>query len=139
MVALLDSVFTALLVPLAGWVVLNGLDDIVIDVMGMRAATRRRARFDPHLRQSVEAGAQKRMAIAVPCWHEQGVIGRMIQQNIESVTYRHYDFFIGVYPNDTPTVAEVNDLQKRYSNVHLAMSPHDGPTSKADCLNSVWQ
>ena len=28
---------------------------------------------------------------------------------------------------------------KRHPNVHLAVCPHDGPTSKADCLNWIYQ
>ncbi|MEO8053141.1 MAG: glycosyltransferase family 2 protein, partial [Acidobacteriota bacterium] len=30
-------------------------------------------------------------------------------------------------------------VSERFSNVHLAVCPHDGPTSKADCLNWIYQ
>jgi Glycosyltransferases, probably involved in cell wall biogenesis len=63
----------------------------------------------------------------------------MVEHNSAAVRYRNYHFFIGVYPNDGPTIAAVEELQARFSNVHLALCPHDGPTSKADCLNWVYQ
>ena len=42
-------------------------------------------------------------------------------------------------PNDEPTQAAVRSVADRFPNVHLAVCPHDGPTSKADCLNWVYQ
>ena len=30
-------------------------------------------------------------------------------------------------------------MADRFPNVHLALCPHDGPTSKADCLNWIFQ
>src|SRR6185369_8780296 len=49
------------------------------------------------------------------------------------------DFFVGGYPNDGRTLAAVREAMKRYPRVHLALCPHDGPTSKADCLNWIYQ
>jgi bacteriophage N4 adsorption protein B len=133
-----DAIVAALLVPLACWIVLNGADDIAIDLLGLYAAKRRRANLTRD-QQAADATSPKRIAIIVPCWHEDAVIGRMVQQNIDSIRYSAYDFFIGVYPNDEATAGVVRHLEARYANVHSAMSPHNGPTSKADCLNSVWQ
>jgi adsorption protein B len=63
----------------------------------------------------------------------------MIRHNIAAIRYRNYDFFIGAYPNDDRTLDALRELEQRFSNVHLAVCPHDGPTSKADCLNWVYQ
>ena len=139
MASFVDPLVAALLLPLAVWILLNGLDDIVIDIIGWRAAARRRNRLDSSVRQAVANAPQKRIAVVVPCWQEHGVIGRMIQQNVEALAYSNYDFFVGVYPNDHATRAVVAELESRYPNVHSAICPHDGPTSKADCLNWIWQ
>jgi bacteriophage N4 adsorption protein B len=98
-----------------------------------------RAQLGAGKRRAALEAPQKRIAIVVPCWHEDAVIGRMIRQNVEGIRYSNYELFIGVYPNDAATIAVVEDLVRRYSNVHIAVSPHDGPTSKADCLNTVWR
>src|SRR5918993_1900556 len=82
---------------------------------------------------------QRHLAIFVPCWHEHAVIEPMIERNLERIGYRNFAFFIGVYPNDPETLATVQGLADRYAQVHIAMCPHDGPTSKADCLNWVYQ
>ena len=34
---------------------------------------------------------------------------------------------------------EVREAEARFPNVHLAVVPHNGPTSKADCLNWIFQ
>jgi bacteriophage N4 adsorption protein B len=134
-----DPLVAAVLLPLAIWILVNGFDDILIDIIGLRSAARRRATLDARTREAVANAPQKRIAIVVPCWQEHRVIGRMIQQNIEALSYSNYDFFVGVYPNDHATLAVVRELGARHSNVHAAVCPHDGPTSKADCLNWTWQ
>src|SRR5687768_15955611 len=121
----------ALLLPLAVWILINGHADKLMDIIGINAAGDRRSKHDEHTRQAVESAPQKRIAIVVPCWQEHRVIGRMIQQNIAALSYSNYDFFVGVYPNDEPTAAVVRELEERHSNVHAAVCPHDGPTSKA--------
>ncbi|MGH9559435.1 MAG: glycosyltransferase family 2 protein, partial [Bryobacteraceae bacterium] len=35
--------------------------------------------------------------------------------------------------------AAVRSIAVRFPNVHLVLCPHDGPTSKADCLNWIYQ
>jgi adsorption protein B len=36
-------------------------------------------------------------------------------------------------------MAAIREAKKRVKNVHLAAAPHDGPTSKADNLNWIYQ
>jgi adsorption protein B len=79
------------------------------------------------------------MAIFVALWNEHRVIQRMIDNNVARLHYSQFDFFVGVYPNDAPTVAAVREAVTRYPNVHIALCPHDGPTSKADNLNWIYQ
>jgi len=82
---------------------------------------------------------ERRIAIFVPCWKEAGVIENMVRHNLAAIRYRNFDFFLGVYPNDEATVAVVDHLACSLANVHVAACPHPGPTSKADCLNWIYQ
>jgi bacteriophage N4 adsorption protein B len=136
---LLDAIVAAALVPLAWWILLNGIDDIFVDVLGLHAFAQRRSELRKQRRLIAGERPEKRVAVVVPCWQEHAVIGRMIQQNIERIRYSNCDFFIGVYPNDAATLAVVQELVQRYPKVHAAVCPNDGPTSKADCLNAIWQ
>jgi adsorption protein B len=77
--------------------------------------------------------------VFVPLWREHEVIRRMVEHNLSAIEYVEFDFFIGVYPNDGPTVDAVRELESQYYNVHMTVCPHGGPTSKADCLNWIYQ
>src|SRR5262249_59459649 len=88
---------------------------------------------------SGEPPREKHVAIMVPLWKEHAVIAHMLEHNLAALRYTNYHFFVGAYPNDDPTLDAVVSVANRFPNVHLAMCPHDGPTSKADCLNWIYQ
>jgi adsorption protein B len=134
----LDHFVALLLIPLALWVVLSGLDDCVIDVAAAIAWFRLLATGAPNDRE-LAAAPPRRMAVYVAAWQEHRVIQSMLDNNIARLRYPCADFFVGAYPNDAPTLAAVREAMKRHPNVHLALCPHPGPTSKADCLNWIYQ
>ena len=138
-----DRWIATLMAPLAIWVILNGLDDLFIALAAAYAWVRFRFTSLKQQRSPTEkeldAVPQRRMALFVCLWHEHGVIRDMVEHNIRSIRYQNYDFFIGVYPNDTRTVAAATEVCNRYPNVHLSMTPHPGGTSKADNLNWIFQ
>jgi adsorption protein B len=137
------------LFPLALVILISGLDDLTLDCVCLwawlmaryRAATYRAAT----VREPVPIAArepvrtEKRMAIFVPLWHEHAVVGGMVEHNVSAINYSNYHFFIGAYPNDDPTLDAIRELESRFRHVHLAVCPHNGPTSKADCLNWIYQ
>jgi adsorption protein B len=130
----IDRWAAAILATLVFWILLNGIDDLIIDIAWL---------FLPRTRPlpigNAGLSSESRMAIFVPTWKEHCVIEPMVAQNVGSLRYKNYDLFIGAYPNDAPTLAAIAEAQKRFPNVHLARVPHDGPTSKADCLNWIYQ
>jgi adsorption protein B len=120
---------------LALWILISGVDDLFLDLVCLTAWLRRGKPPVPP-----RAGeAEKRTAVFVPLWHEDGVIGKMLEHNVSAIQYRNYAIFVGAYPNDAPTAAAVRQAEGRFPQVHLALCPHDGPTSKADCLNWIYQ
>ncbi len=129
------SLWPWVLGTLATILLLSGLDDLVPSLICFWhvAIRRRRAALCEEPRQ------ERRIAIFVPCWKESGVIANMVRHNLAAVRYGNYDFFLGVYPNDTATFQVVRQLSATFHNVHVAACPHPGPTSKADCLNWVYQ
>jgi len=135
---LLNHAVGLLLIPLAFWVVLSGLDDCVIDVAAAIAWLRLLSTGSPNDRELAAAPA-RRMAIYVAAWQEHRVIQNMLDNNLARLRYPCTDFFVGAYPNDAPTLAGVREAMRRHPNVHLALCPHAGPTSKADCLNWIYQ
>jgi adsorption protein B len=139
---LLDEWVIWTLPPLACYLAFSGFDDLLVDFLWLWFWLRDRLSGGPRRVPSDEQLAsipEKRIAIFVPLWHEDAVIGAMLSHNIAAVRYRAYDFFVGVYPNDGPTMQAVRAAEARFANVHLALCPHDGPTSKPDCLNWIYQ
>jgi adsorption protein B len=133
----LDSFVAACLFPAAIAVVVSGLDDLLLNAVCLWAwLTAKRAGAS---NQHPATGSEKLIAIFVPLWHEHAVISGMVEHNVAAIDYGNYHFFIGAYPNDEPTLDVVRDLETRFPHVHLAVCPHDGPTSKADCLNWIYQ
>ncbi|HEY1760631.1 MAG TPA: glycosyl transferase family protein [Bryobacteraceae bacterium] len=132
-----------LLMPLAWTILLSGLDDIVVDAFWafawIKAKVRPAARLFPPGEGQLASAPQRRIAILVPLWHEHEVIGKMLEHNFASIRYSDYHIFAGCYPNDDLTQEAVQSAAARFPNVHLALCPHDGPTSKADCLNWIFQ
>jgi adsorption protein B len=63
----------------------------------------------------------------------------MVDNNATQLKYPRVEFFVGAYPNDKLTIAAIEQTIARHPNVHLALTPHDGPTSKADNLNWIYQ
>jgi adsorption protein B len=152
----LDHWVALLLTPLAFWVLLSGLDDCLIDAAAAFAWLRlvflnlfRRSRPERIRTTAEPAGTPsdeelravppRHIAVFIPVWKEHRVIRKMLDDNLAALRYPRFDFFVGAYPNDAPTLAALREAMKRHPSVHLAMCPHDGPTSKPDCLNWIYQ
>jgi bacteriophage N4 adsorption protein B len=130
------SVWPALLGTLAILLLLSGLDDLVpvLIYCYFRLFGKRNG-----IEQVRPATSRKRrIAIFVPCWREAAVIGNMVRHNLATVKYGNFDMFLGVYPNDEATIQAVKELSRTFRNVHVAICPNPGPTSKADCLNWIY-
>jgi len=130
----LDRWIAAILPPLVVWILLNGLDDLVVDAVWLISRFLKRKDLSPP-----PGTLERPVAIFIPLWREHRVIRAMVEHNIAAQRYDRYDIFIGAYPNDAPTLAAIADLESRFDRVHIAECPHNGPTSKADCLNWIYQ
>lgn len=131
----LDHRVAECLIPLAIWILISGLDDLFIAVM---SRVMRREQFSWPSAADLEGAAERRIAVLVPLWHEHGVIGRMLERNLASIHYANYEVFVGTYPNDPLTARAVVEAAARDPRIHCAPVAHDGPTSKGDCLNGIY-
>lgn len=122
---------------------ISGLDDFFIDLYyAIRALYRRffvMSRFKPLSEGDLLNVVEKPIAVMIPAWQESGVIRRMLENNLQTINYSNYHFFVGTYRNDLDTQREVELVARHSSRVHRIVTPHDGPTNKSDCLNWVYQ
>jgi adsorption protein B len=118
-----------------------GLDDLFIDLMywGRKLIRRWRIyeKFERADEERLYTIAEKPLAIMVPAWNEVGVVGEMARLAASTVDYENYQIFVGTYPNDAETQADVDAVCQHYPNVHKVVCARPGPTSKADCLNNI--
>jgi adsorption protein B len=144
----LDRLAAGILAPLAVWVFASGLDDLFLDLtylcLWLRARLRRRRNASGGGSKAVAeasccAAAEPDIAIVVPCWQEAGVIERMLDTNLTAIAYHNYEVWLGVYPNDPATIECVVAAQDRFPRIRYVVCPNPGPTTKADCLNAVYE
>ncbi len=123
------------LVPVAIWILISGLDDLFITLVALFPRRRFPLPGPSRLRRTPE----RPIAVFVPLWREHEVIARMLAHNLAAIEYRNYEIFVGVYPNDTATLEAVLEQARLHPRIHVATCPHDGPTSKGDCLNAIYR
>jgi adsorption protein B len=111
-----------------------GASDLAVDLIWAVAIVTRRA--DPS-RPPSPAEARRKLALFVPAWDEAAVIGAMLRTTLAA--YRGVDFrlYVGCYPNDRATAAAAGSRPDR--RVRIVIGPSDGPTTKADCLDTLWR
>ena len=115
---------------------IGGIDDLALDaVYWFVRLTRRRPDMQvADLPQRVDG----RLAIFVPAWDEAAVIGRMLATTLARFGDDDFHIYVGAYANDRPTIDAVATVAERDARIRLILNPRPGPTTKADCLNRLW-
>jgi adsorption protein B len=76
------------------------------------------------------------IAILVPTWDESAVIASMLKATLQRLDYDNYRIFVGHYFNDAATAAAIASVGD--TRVHSIEVAAEGPTTKADCLNHLY-
>jgi adsorption protein B len=135
--------FRLLFIALVFVFLFSGLDDLFIDlVFYVRLLYRkifRHQQIKPVTREQLAADPEKPIAILIPAWDESNIIQRMLLNTAGALDYKNFTLFVGVYPNDEATVHEAQKARELFPNIEVIITPADGPTNKADCLNWIYQ
>lgn len=126
----------AALFAAAGFLLL-GAGDLVVDLvwLGLAAAgLGRRRRTLADLPPPERPGP---VAVFVPAWDEGAVIGDMLRAALAAWAGEDLRLYVGCYPNDPGTIAAVRTVAD--PRIRLVVGAADGPTTKADCLNRLWE
>ena len=76
------------------------------------------------------------IAVLVPAWDESAVIASMLKATLERLDYDRYRIFVGYYRNDPATAAAIASVAD--ARIEAVEVPANGPTTKADCLNHLY-
>ena len=126
----------------AFWFLVGAVDDLCIDLLWfghrMRSFLRRSGRQEDRAAPLDDHGSL--MAIFVPAWAEEAVIGTMLLHCLTAWkdSACRFRIYVGCYPNDRDTVLRTLEVARTASPIRPVLLPHKGPTTKADCLNHLW-
>ena len=119
---------------------LLGLCDLAVDLIWIVGSARRKLRRARTACTAATLPAAEHpgpIAIFIPAWDEGAVIGRMLSHSLATFGGADFRLYVGCYPNDPDTIEAVRSLAHR--RVRLVVGPVPGPTTKADCLNRLWE
>lgn len=120
---------------------LFALDDLAVDLIyfarrGWRALTVY-TRYPRAFATSIALLWRPRfIAVFVPAWDESAVIAQMLSAALQRFEHRDYRIFVGHYRNDPATAAAIASVDDE--RVEAVRVEADGPTTKADCLNHLY-
>lgn len=118
---------------------LGGLDDLAVDFAWGWARFTRRTDVVPATLDRYGDTAPRRIAVFVAAWDEAAVIEAMLRASLARFDHPDYRMYVGTYPNDRATIAAVAEVAADDPRVRLVIGARDGPTTKADCLNTLWR
>ena len=136
LVAGLELLMTeAALFAACGFLVL-GVGDLAVDALWI--GLRLRGGSGPlDLKTLPPPALPGRLAVFVAAWDEAAVIGEMLRAALRTFDHGDYRLYVGCYPNDPATIAAVGAVAD--PRIRLVIGTAPGPTTKADCLNRLWE
>ncbi len=117
---------------------LFGIEDIAFDLIWL--AKRRPDECEPlspKITTLQRPYPLQKVAIFIPAWQEEGVIGQMLRHCENSWSNNEFTIFVGIYKNDAKTRSIASEFAS--AKIVIVIIDRDGPTTKADCLNCIWQ
>lgn len=113
---------------------IGGVDDLLIDLsyIGLRLRAWWRGAAP-----AACGDETPQIAVFIPAWDEAPVIAPMLAATLARYDYSAYRLYVGTYVNDHATAAAVAEVAADDPRVRLVISDAPGPTTKADCLNTL--
>jgi hypothetical protein len=121
----LSELLIILLFMVSILITVSSLDDAFIDLLAVGIV---RLRL-PGLAECPHAIPKTDVFVAN--WHEEDVLGKMVEGNLARIQSPEVSFVLGVYPNDTGTVRVAKELEAKHPDrVRVIINTLPGPTSK---------
>lgn len=119
---------------------IGALDDFAIDLSWLWLKVTGRAktpRIDRTALQALPLHAP--VAIFVPAWQESRVIGHMVRHALGSWPQATSRLYVGCYANDPATIEAASAACHGDKRLRIVIHESHGPTTKADCLNRLYE
>lgn len=138
LIGCIDAVLREATLFAAIWFLVGGLDDLMVDLVYFLRCVRGWVRGETMsaLPQTIPEG---RIAVFIAAWQEANVIGKMLRTALDRFDHPDYRIYVGTYPNDRDTIDRVAEIAETDARIRLVIGTRPGPTTKADCLNTLWR
>ena len=120
---------------------LFAINDVAVDIIYFTRRMWRSATVYSRFPRAFASGLAARenpslIVIFVPAWDEASIIASMLRATLKRIEYANYRIFVGHYRNDPATGAAIASVDDE--RVQIVTVDADGPTTKADCLNHLY-
>ncbi len=123
----------------AFWFVIGIFDELAVDLVYFWHRIFRRKRTHHLVEDVAHRPLMGRTAVFIPAWQEAGVIGATVSHALKVWTQQELRIYVGCYRNDAATLIAAMAGAGADPRVRLVVHDADGPTTKADCLNRLYQ
>lgn len=118
---------------------LGALDEIAVDAIYLWLRLTGRASSQAAIARDHDDTSPGIAAVFIPAWREANVIGPTLLHALAAWPGDDVRFYVGCYRNDPPTLASAMIGARGDDRVRIIVHDRDGPTSKADCLNRLYE
>lgn len=119
---------------------IGAIDDLAVDLAWLWLKLTGRARTARVNRAEYQhRSLHGPVAVFVPAWQEADVITQTIQHLLGAWPQRNLRLYIGIYRNDPATLDAAIRGVRGDPRLRLVIHDRDGPSTKADCLNRLYE
>lgn len=119
---------------------IGALDDLAIDLWWLWLKLRGRAATARLVRASLQQrDLHGPAAIFIPAWQEARVIGDTIAHILVSWPQQELRLYVGCYRNDPATISAAMVAAGGDARLRIVIHDRSGPSTKADCLNRLFE
>lgn len=128
-----------LLVFAVFWFLIGAADEILVDILWFARRLMGQGATPVVDWAPEEITPLGRMAVFVAAWREAAVIGATIERMLTAWAVEDFVLYVGCYSNDPATLAAATAAADHDPRLRLVVNERPGPTTKADCLNRLYQ
>lgn len=135
----IDAVMRETTMFAAAGLLIGGIDDLLVDFLFLARRWFGRGAEVRMLADLPTPPIPHRFAVFVAAWDESAVIAQMLATAVSRLDHPDYRLFVGLYPNDRASIDAAARVAETDARITLVIGTKDGPTTKADCLNTLWR
>lgn len=119
---------------------IGALDDLAVDFTWIWLWLTGRGDTPRFFRQTMaERKLQGKAAVFIPAWQEDEVIGDTIAHALTAWKQDDLRLYVGCYRNDPKTISAAMMAARGDPRLRIVIHDREGPSTKADCLNRLYE